>query len=155
MKIERKMDWKDGFRIRGKTQITLFDREGNIKDYRETENLITNNGFDFIARQIGGYKTTSAYVCGIGSDNTAANAADTTLGSELARVSGVFAHTAGTKTFTNTATFDAGVGTGNVYEAGLLNNESSDGTLLNRQTFGLVSKAAGDVLQVIWTISLD
>ena len=149
------MDWKDGFRFRGKTQITLFDYEGNIRDYKETENLITDAGFDFISKQVGGYKTTSAYVCGIGSDNTAASTDDTALKSELARVSGVFAHTDGTKTFTNTATFSAGTGTGNVYEAGLLNNETSGGTLLNRQVFGLITKGASDVLQVVWTINLS
>ena len=141
--------------FKGKARITLYGANGSIKDYREQENLITDAGYDIITRNVGGPQTTSCYVCAIGSDATAADAGDTALGTELARVSGVFAHTTGTKIWTNTATFGAGTGTGNVYEAGLLNNESSGGTLLNRQTFGIISKGSGDVLVVLYTITLS
>lgn len=158
--------WKESVGgVKGHTKITLFDKDGNIKVVREQENLITTVGFDFLCQQIGEHVEKGMQYCGIGSSATSADVGDTALGTELGRISGVYAHTASTKIFTNTATFAAGNGTGNVYEAGLSTNSSADtfvggvngtpGILVNRQTFGLITKGASDVLQIEWTLTLS
>jgi len=46
------------------------------------------------------------------------------------------------------------VNTGNVTEAGIFSANVA-GTLLARQVFGVITKAAGDSLQVTWQITLS
>lgn len=133
--------------IKGKTKIILFDQSGKIKATREMPNLITDDGFDFMCRQIGESVLGSAHWCGIGSGTTGADHDDSTLESQLARVSGVYEHTLDTKVYKNESTFPAGTGTGAVTEAGMLNAETG-GVLLNRQTFGSISKGANDILKI-------
>lgn len=144
------------FGLKGTFEATLFDEFGNIKDYRKIDNLVTNAGFNAACQIIGNATGQSGgfSYSGIGSGVTAANAADTALGSEAYRTAGTFAHTVGTKNFTNTATFGAGSATGSITEAGLL-NAASTGMLLNRQTFGVINKGASDSLQIVWTGSLS
>ncbi len=52
------------------------------------------------------------------------------------------------------ATFSAGEGTGAVTEAGIF-NASTSGTMLCRTVFSVVNKAAGDTLQVTWTVTFS
>jgi len=140
--------------VKGKTRITLIGPDGRVKAVREAENLITDAGFDYLCRQIGESVQQSMCYCAIGTGSTSPSSGDTALEAEVARVSGVYSHTAGTKEFTNLSTFGAGVGTGEIREAGLF-NASSGGTMLNRQTFGVITKGANDVLKIEWTISLS
>ena len=140
--------------VKGRTRITLFDKNGNFKTQREVENLITDDGFDYMCSQVGHSVQASMHYCAIGTGDTGADVTDTTLESESARVSGVYDHTEDTKIYENEATFGAGVGAGAIVEAGML-NASENGTLFNRQTFGVITKGAGDILKVEWTITLS
>ena len=140
--------------VKGRTKIVLIGPDGKVKAKREAENLITDAGFDYLCRQIGESTQQSMHYCAIGTGSTSPSSGDTALEAEVARVSGVYSHTAGTKEFTNLATFGAGVGTGSIREAGLF-NANSGGTMLNRQTFGVITKGANDVLKIEWNISLS
>jgi hypothetical protein len=55
---------------------------------------------------------------------------------------------------TYTATFNPGVATGAITEAAVL-NASTGGTMLNRSTFPVVNKAAGDTMTITWTVTLS
>jgi hypothetical protein len=89
----------------------------------------------------------------IGSDGTAAAAANTTLGSELAGGAGTYSHTDGGHAVQMSATFAAGTGTGSVREMAI-STATTEGNLFVRNTFGLVTKNAADSLTVTWTGSL-
>jgi hypothetical protein len=89
----------------------------------------------------------------VGSGVVAAGAGDTTLGTELGRI-GLTSNTASTNVVTHVATFGAGVGTGALTEAGIL-NASSGGTLLCRTVFSVVNKGASDSMTVTWTVTVS
>lgn len=87
----------------------------------------------------------------IGSGTAAAAAGDTALGSELARVA--LTATVTGNSIKYVGTWNAGVGTGSVSEAGVF-NAASGGTMLCRSVFSALDKAADDSLQIEWTVTL-
>jgi hypothetical protein len=91
------------------------------------------------------------YFIAIGSDNTAEAAGDTALGTELSRHTGTV--TAFTAVYQVKATFASGSGTGNVYEYGLF-DANSTGNMLSRDTEALITKGANDTLTVTAQITL-
>jgi len=142
----------DGLKITGAVEITLFDKNGDVKDTRSIKNLVVTSGKTFIAARMVGTPTAMSHMA-IGSSSTAADVSDTALGTQLGRV----ALTASTSTgavVTYTATFGAGVGTGAVVEAGILNADTA-GTLLCRSVFPVVNKGADDGMSITWTVTVS
>jgi hypothetical protein len=142
----------DGLKITGAVEITLFDKNGDVKDTRSIKNLVVTAGKTFIAARMVGTPTAMSHMA-IGSSSTAADVSDTALGTQLGRV----ALTASTSTgavVTYTATFGAGVGTGAVVEAGILNADTA-GTLLCRSVFPVVNKGADDGMSITWTVTVS
>ena len=91
----------------------------------------------------------------VGTGSTAAVIGDTTLGTEIAASRVALTSTvASTNTIVYVATFGSGVGTGAVTEAGIF-NASSAGTMLCRTVFSVVNKAAGDTMNITWTITIS
>jgi hypothetical protein len=89
----------------------------------------------------------------VGAGTTAANAADTALGSQL----GIVTLSSGTATgavATYVASFPAGTGTGAVTEAGVF-NASTSGTLLCRTVFSVVNKGSLDAMTITWAITIS
>ena len=144
---------KENLKLKGHVSLTLRDKNGDIKDSQEIRNLIVSDGLDLIASRLVGTSDGVMSHMAIGSDNTAAAAGDSALGTELGRVA-ITSGTASSNVVTYTATFGAGTGTGAVKEAGLL-NASSGGTLLCRTVFDVVNKAADDSLTVTWTVTIS
>jgi len=142
--------------IKGYFNAHLYDENGNLKDYRNGQNLVTNKGFDLASQRLFDTLAGSpaATFIAIGSSATAANVADTTLGGELSRMTATYAHTDGQHNNSSTVTFAAGAGTGSVQEAGVLNSGAT-GMLFCRQTFGVINKGASDSLQITWAFSLS
>ena len=149
------METKEFLQIKGKLRLWLRDPAGRLKAYREVNNLIVNAGFDFICAVIGnGTQPNEMGWSAIGTGVGAAVAGDTTLGTETGRAANTYAHTGGTKVFTLTHNFGAGVGTGAITEAGLL-NAASAGTLLDRVVFAVANKLAADSLQTEFEFTLS
>lgn len=141
----------------GTWTVQVIGPDGAVKDERTKRNLIVTSGLNFLREYLLDSVTpTSAARMGwiaIGSDATAVSAANTALGTELAR-GAVATYTAGgTGVASIDRTFGAGVGTGTVSEAGVFNAASS-GTMLNRVTFAAVTKGAADSLKVTFTLTL-
>jgi len=143
---------RDGLKITGAVEIKLFDKDGNIKAQRNIKNLVVTAGKEFIAARMVGTPDVMSHMA-IGSDNTAADIADTALGSELGRVALASSSATGA-VVTHTATFGAGVGTGGVVEAGIF-NDSSTGTMQCRSVFPIVNKGADDGMSISWTITVS
>ena len=137
----------------GKLDIILKDSDGNIKQELHVPNLVVTVGKNFIASRMVGTSSPVMSHMAIGTNATAPVSANTTLGTEVARVA-LSSATATANTVSYSATFPAGTGTGAITEAGIFNAASS-GTLLCRTTFAVVNKSASDVLTINWNVTIN
>ncbi len=142
----------DGLKLRGDVAIVLRDKNGNVKDERNINNLIVNTGLNFICDRMKNDETAMTHMA-LGSGSTAAAASDTSLGSQLGSREALDSDTVSSNTITYTSSFEAGDATGSVTEAGIF-NAASGGTMLCRTVFAVVNKGADDSLSVTWTITL-
>jgi hypothetical protein len=139
---------------KGTLQILLTGPDGIIKTNHNVDNLVVTTGKQWIAARMYDSATPDEMShMGVGTDNTAANASDTTLAVEAARVA-LTSTTVSTNTTQYLASFAAGTGTGALVEAGIF-NDSSAGTMLCRTVFPVVNKGADDTLSITWTITIN
>jgi hypothetical protein len=138
----------------GTVKIVVTAPDGTIKQEQEIKNLVVTAGLGFIASRMAGTAANVMSHMAIGTNSTAALAANTTLGTESARV----ALTSTTPTgaaVAYVATFPAGTPatlTG-IQEAGIF-NASSAGTMLCRTVFAIVNKDVGDTMSITWTVTM-
>ncbi len=147
---------QENLKATGELQIILRDANGNIKEQKTVPNLVVTTGKNFIAASMLKTTTNSPVAMthmGLGTGNTAANAADTTLQTAIGTRSTVTPSVA-TNVVTYSATFAAGNATGAITEAGIF-NASSAGTMLCRTVFSVVNKDAGDSLTINWNITIN
>lgn len=144
---------RDTLKFKGFFQAKLRKADGSVIEY-EKQNLVVDVGVDFICDAMAKPSSRPNVLShiAIGEGNTAANAADTELETELDRNAATYAHNTGDTFFTMEATFGAGEGTGDVTEAGLL-NAASTGILFNRVVFSAIPKEASDTLDITFTIT--
>lgn len=143
----------DTIKMTGDLKIVLTDENGQIKHEQEIKNLVVTAGKNFIASRMKDTTKGAMSHMAIGSGTTAANVADTTLGTELGRVS-LTLTTVTTNNVAYVATFPAGTGTGAVTEAGLF-NDGSAGDMLCRTVFSVINKGAADTLGITWTVTVS
>ena len=143
---------QETIKAKGELQIKLFGPDGKLKDEKTVPNLVVTVGKTFIAARMVGTPTAMSHMA-IGSGTVDPAVGDTTLGSELGRVTLTSSASAGA-VVTYVASFGAGTGTGAVTEAGIL-NAASAGTLLCRTEFAVVNKGANDSMSVTWTITVS
>lgn len=139
-------------RFKCNIRFKVFDEAtGEVKHEGSVHNLICTAGKNELLK-VSSPKTVSQFAyMGIGSSSTSPSAANTALGTQLAR-SGAITPTYSSGTITFTHTFAAGTGTGTVEEVGLF-DASSSGNMLNRALTGTFVKGAGDALQMTIEIS--
>jgi len=132
----------------GTILLELFDKDGKLKQRVLVRNIVTNVGRAHIIDRLQAAAVAVCDYIAIGTNNTAATAADTTLNTENARAQGTLSQP---DAYTDRCvyTFAAGTGTGTIVEAGRLNN-SSGGTLMGRQVFTGIVKTASDSLQITY-----
>lgn len=138
--------------------VTTITRASGLIERSISTNLITNDGRDFIAAQIGGSASATAVAkwMGLSSDSGAPAAGDTALASEistngLSRVAATYAHTGGTNTFTQTGEWTATGTQNNIQKMGLF-TASSSGTLVFETALATAkSVTENDTLTVVWT----
>lgn len=145
----------DKFKMIGSLTLMLEKSNGEV-EVTHRDNIIVNGGFDLIADAIGRATGRPAVIShiAVGTGTTAEAATQTALVTEISRIAATYAHTAGTKVFTMTATFNAGVATGAITEAGVF-NAASAGTMLDRVVFPVVNKGADDTLTAVFTFTLS
>ena len=143
----------DTIKMTGDLKIVLTDENGQIKHEQEVKNLVVTTGKNFIASRMKDTTKAAMSHMAIGSGSTAAANGDTTLGTELGRVS-LTSTTVTTNNVAYVATFPAGTGTGAITEAGIF-NDGSAGDLLCRTVFSVINKGAADTLGITWTVSVN
>jgi hypothetical protein len=151
------MNSLENLKVKGHLNIVLRDKDGNVKDEWDVDNLVVNAGLAYIiSRMVGTSKSVMSHMA-LGSGTTAAAAGQTDLvsllGSREALDSTTIAGTNNEKVV-YVSSFEAGDATGAVTEAGIF-NASSAGDMLCRTVFPVVNKAADDALTVTWTITLS
>lgn len=142
----------DALKVTGDVAITLYNKDGSVKDQREIKNLVVTVGKEFIAARMVGTPDEMSHMA-IGSGTTAAAGANTALGSELGRVA-LASDSASGVVVTYTASFPPGTGTGAVTEAGVF-NAGTAGTMLCRTVFAVVNKGADDAMSITWQITVS
>jgi hypothetical protein len=138
----------------GTLKITVTAPDGSIKQEQEVKNLVVTTGLGFIASRMKDATATAMSHMAIGTNSTAALAANTTLGTESARVA-LTSTTVTAAAVAYVATFPAGTPatlTG-IQEAGIF-NASSAGTMLCRTVFAIVNKDVGDTMSITWTVTM-
>lgn len=140
----------ENLKAKGTLEIVLTDSDGKVKDKRVLKNLVVDTGREFIAQRL--LDDTAAVMShmALGTGTTAAAAADTTLETENVRVA-LNTPTRDTTKAVYVASFPAGSGVGALTEAGIF-NAATDGTMLSRTVFGVLTKSATDNMSVTWTI---
>lgn len=142
-------------KITGELTIELRDAQGVLLDYRRVPNIVTTAGKTVIADRMSLAVPTKTQMThmGVGTNNTAPSAGDTTLNTQLARVA-LASVTPAVNVVTYVATFPAGTATGALVEAGLFNANVA-GDMLCRSTFAVVTKNATDSLTITWAVTVN
>lgn len=147
----------EDLKVKGRLNIVLRDKDGNVKDEREVDNLVVNAGLAYIiSRMVGTSKAVMSHMA-LGSGTTAAAAGQTDLVSLLGAREALDSTTiagANSNQVVYVSSFEAGDATGAVTEAGIF-NAASAGDMLCRTVFAVVNKAADDAMTVTWTITLS
>lgn len=145
---------KDTSKVTGIVNVVVRDETtGAIKQEFTVPNLVVDTGLDFIASRMKDATATAMSHMAVGTGTTAANAADTALETELARVT-LTSTTVTDNSVAYVASYPAGTGTGALTEAGLL-NAASAGTMLCRTVFAVINKSAADSMTVTWTVTIS
>lgn len=144
----------DDLSVHGAFCGTLIHPDGSVETFRK-DNLVLNGGIDLLCACLANPTQPAPlkYIA-VGTGTTSPANANTALGSEATRKSCTYSHTAGTSSFTVTATFNAGEATGALTEAGIV-NASTGGTFFDRVTYAVVNKGANDVYTATFTITFS
>jgi hypothetical protein len=145
---------QDTIKMTGELKITVTNPDNNVVQEVVVPNLVVTAGKNWIAGRM--YDTgipDEMSDMAIGTDNTAAAAGDTGLGTEAGRVT-LTSTTVTNNSVAYVATFPAGTGTGAITEAGIF-NAASGGTMLCRTVFSVINKGAADTLGITWTVTVN
>lgn len=147
------MQAKETISVKGRLKIRVWDEQTQeTKHYLEVDNLVVDTGLDYIASRMKDTTKAAMSHMAVGSDNTAAAAGDTTLGSELGRVA-LTSTTVTDNVVEYVATFGAGTATGAIVEAGIF-NDGVAGDMLCRTVFAVVNKGAADAMSITWEVTV-
>jgi hypothetical protein len=138
----------------GELKITVTAPDGTVKHEQEVKNLVVTAGLGYIASRMKDTTATAMSHMAIGTGTSSALAANTTLGTESARVS-LTSTTVTGAAIAYVASFPAGTPASltAITEAGIF-NASSSGTMLCRTVFSVVNKDVNDTMSITWTVTM-
>lgn len=147
---------KDSITVKGYVSLVLTDSNGNIKEQHK-DNLVVNSGLAHIISRLKDTTSAAMSYIAIGQGATVPSVSQTSLVSEIHRVSSV--STIVTTNIANdslqyAASFGPGIANGVIREAGIFNDPTA-GTMLSRVSFGDITKSAGDTLTITWKIVIS
>lgn len=162
----------DGAKIFGHLEIVARDADGNIKAYRQTDNLVVTNGLEAAAERLFGanHATSRATIdvfdtIGVGTTGTGPGAGDEALVAQrAAKLEDGTVDPSGSNGAIIAVTFPASgvgslqnvTGTAAIVESGLFDstqNATSASNMFARQVFTAINVGESDTLTVTWTIT--
>lgn len=130
---------------------------GEVKERREGDNVITANGKEFLASflnsAVAGAATFTMRYLAVGTGSTAEADTDTALGTELARHTGTVSYISN-QIYQVKATFATNSATGAIAEYGIFSSNTA-GTMLSRDTESVINVGASDTLEVTAQITIS
>lgn len=141
--------FSDIIKIKGDVNFKIYDSNGKIKIDETVKNLVVDSGKIWIASRMAGSQPDLMSQLAIGSNTTIPSALDTGLSNEIARAN-ITETIHSNNMVTYKATFNPGIGTGAITEAGIFNSN----VMLCRTTFGVKNKEADDGMVITWTITI-
>ena len=144
----------DGLPVRGHVLIELYGPDGELKETRQTDNLVVDTGKAHIADQLSSSAGRRGDVAhGDRHRLDLARGRQHGLGTEIDR-NALTSRTDATNIVTYVGNWAAGDGTNAaIAEAGIF-NAASTGTMLARATFTAINKGASDTLAITWTVTV-
>lgn len=138
----------------GRLHVRVRDElTGLVREY-DFQNLVVQVGKNWIAARMKDAPPAQMTHMALGTGTNVAAVGDTTQQTELARVALQTAGgTVAANVVTYAATFNVGVGTGALTEAGIF-NAAAAGTMLVRTVYPVINKGAADSMTVTWTITI-
>lgn len=146
------MNFHSKIKLTGELSVQKFDENNNLVQQIDVPNLVVTVGKQHIAQRITTNSETIMSHMAIGSGATTPALTNIALVNELAREALAVTTVDGVN-ITYTATFGAGIGTGNITEAAIFNAGSS-GDMLCRTTFPTIAKGAAETIAISWTITV-
>jgi uncharacterized circularly permuted ATP-grasp superfamily protein len=143
------------FKLTGRVIYELYDENRQLKERRIVPNMLVTNGRNYLSVFLAIQNHSSYFMqyIGLGSDVTPVTPSDVSLVSELpTRVAGVVSATLGV--WQVVSTFNPGVNTGTINEAGLF-SDATGGVMMARQVSGIMTKGPLDELVVTWQIAFS
>jgi hypothetical protein len=146
-------------KIYGHWSAKVIGPDGAVKgSFEDSKNVICTNGKEFLANFLQSTVTGAAAFdmthIAVGTDNTAAAAANTALGTEVARIDATTVSYTSGAIYEITGTFTTGTATGAIVEYGILSS-SSAGTMLSRNVEDVINVGAADQLVVTAQITFS
>lgn len=144
---------QDNLNLKGFVNIKVIDPDGNVKETRSVNNVVTTAGKEYITNRMTSSSENVMSHMAIGSSSVAASASDTTLPSELARVSLTSSISSGNE-ITYVANFGSGTPSGTVTVSGAaIFNAASNGIMLCSVRFNSVTKEEFDTISTNWIVT--
>jgi hypothetical protein len=149
--VKRTMGLSEGQGVRGNVHLVLRGADGRVK-HDSVHNTVTTAGKNGVADQLLAAPTLAKPThMAIGTGSPAA----TLLGAEIDR-NALTSKTRSGAVVTMVGDWAAGDGTGTITEAGIFDNGSANTVnMYCSASFGAITKAAGDTLQITWTLTVS
>jgi hypothetical protein len=140
--------------VKANVKIELFDENGKLKMVRKVHNAVTTAGKNGVADQVLASPSLAVPThmeLGTGTGGTAK------LNLYIANSRQAFsAKTRDGNVVSMVASFAAGIGTGDITEAGIFDSATQDGgNMWNYASFAAIPKGENDVLQFTWTLTVS
>jgi hypothetical protein len=145
---------QESLNIKGELTIERFDISGQLVEKRKIPNLVVSSGKNLMISRLLGTTDGVMTHMGVGTGVTSPVIGNTGLETQLGARIALTSATQTSNTVTYVGTFNAGVSTGAITEAGIFNALTS-GTMLCRTTFPVVNKAAGDSIVITWQVTIS
>ena len=150
-----------GYAIEGKFDITVLDKDGNIKQHVTNHNRIVDDGLELIASLIAGQENDPQFIsrptyCAIGADNKEVASTDKALGNEVYRKAfDKVVRTNNNVEFTTTfLPAEPDLNRCRIQEVALFNSNVG-GKMFNRCVFSQINKYVDDTLVIRYTVTLN
>lgn len=150
--------FSEDIKLSGEVKFTLIDENGNVKlETPYMNNMIVQVGKNYIASRIASNNSSFMSYMAVGTSNANSSIAMTSLQAEPANSRAqLVTATATANVIAFAATFNPGIGTGALTEAGIFDSGTANsGTMLSRITFPVITKQASDTITINWNVKIN